>query len=174
MDYCSICGAEIKNENAAILTMGGSGRPRYICEECEKELDVAISGKEIETITAAIKSLSEKMVNGNPDTPDDVDTAKDMDGAAYHTMTKLLATAIERARKIKDGTYDFSLDEMGDEGFEEIPEELQETEEDRALDERDAKLGELYDKIYNIILIVACSAFAIFLIWKLIDTFLLK
>ena len=174
MDYCSICGAEITNEDAAILTMGAAGIPRYICEECEKDLDTAISGKDVEEITTAIKSLSEKMVNGNPDTPDDVDTAKDMDGAAYHAMTRLLAKAIERAKKIKDGTYDFSLDETNDTGFDEIPEELQETEEDRALDERDAKRGELYDKIYNIILLVACGAFVIFLIWKLIDTFLLK
>ena len=106
MDYCSICGAEITNEDAAILTMGAAGIPRYICEECEKDLDTAISGKDVEEITTAIKSLSEKMVNGNPDTPDDVDTAKDMDGAA-----KVLKRQFADVRREQDYIRIFDADD---------------------------------------------------------------
>ena len=163
MDKCSICNAEINTEESAILTMGAYGNPRYICDECATDLDTAGLGKDVAEISASMERIGKKMSNADPD------------GQTYNTVTQLMTRALDRARKIKAGEYDFSLDEDVREGeLEEIPEELTETEEDRALDERDAKRGELYDKIYNVIFIIACVSFAVFLVWKIVDTFFLK
>ena len=60
------------------------------------------------------------------------------------------------------------------EGFDEIPEELQETEEDRAKDKADEEKMEKFNKFYNYVLYGAIAGFVIFFIWKLIDTFFLK
>ena len=170
MSKCSICGAEIKNEEPAILALGVSGTPRYICDECEADLDEAKLGSDVDSISAAIKSLSNKMLHGNSENED---KSKDMDGLTYHTMTKIISNAIARAKKIKDGEYDFSLDEQ-DDGFDEIPEELQETEEDKELDRIDAEKEAKRDKVFNIILIIALVGFVAVLAWRLIDMFLLK
>jgi hypothetical protein len=74
-------------------------------------------------------------------------------------MRALLLKAAKRAAAIKDGEYDFALDEVAEqetaegeeatEGFDEIPEELLESEEDAELDRRDAEIGKKFDKVLN-------------------------
>ena len=77
--------------------------------------------------------------------------------------------------KIKDGEYDFALDEAEEEeGFDEIPEELLESEEDIALDKADEEKMKKFDKVYNYVLIGAIIALVGIVIYKLINAFFLK
>lgn len=163
MDNCAICNAEINTEESAILTMGAYGNPRYLCEECSLDMDTATLGKEITEIYAAMERISKKMTSSDPDKQ------------TYTTVTGLMAIAHDRAQKIKEGEYDFSLDESqeSEDGFDEIPEELAESEEDKEKDRIDEEKQKQFDKFYNYALAGVCIAFVIFVIWKIVDTFLL-
>ena len=68
MSNCCICEKTVEREDAPILAMGGAGYARVLCEECDRELQVATRGHDVEEIKAAINSLSTKMANGEPDT----------------------------------------------------------------------------------------------------------
>ena len=124
MDNCAICNAEINTEESAILTMGAYGNPKYLCKECSLDMDTATLGKEVAEISAAMERISKKMTVSGPDKQ------------TYTTVTGLMAIAHDRAQKIKEGEYDFSLDESDESegGFDEIPEELAESEEDKEKD----------------------------------------
>ena len=160
MKVCSICGKPIENENAPILTISGFGNARYLCDECSDEMDVAMTSRDVEEIEAAVSVLGEKM-------------EKCHDEQATATLFSFINVACERLSKIKEGTYDFAIDERmkeiaDEEGMDEIPEELQETEEDKALDAEDAKKQEKFDKIMNWLTIGAIAITAIILIIRFI------
>jgi DNA-directed RNA polymerase subunit RPC12/RpoP len=160
MKVCSICGKPIENENAPILTISGFGNARYLCDECSDEMDVAMTSRDVEEIEAAVSVLGEKM-------------EKCHDDQATATLFSFINVACERLSKIKEGTYDFAIDERmkeiaDEEGMDEIPEELQETEEDKALDAEDAKKQEKFDKIMNWLTIGAIAITAIVLIIRFI------
>lgn len=160
MKVCSICGKPIENENAPILTISGFGNARYLCDECSDEMDVAMTSRDVEEIEAAVSVLGEKM-------------EKCHDEQATATLFSFINVACERLSKIKEGTYDFAIDERmkeiaDEEGMDEIPEELQETEEDKALDAEDAKKQEKFDKIMNWLTIGAIVITAIVLIIRFI------
>jgi hypothetical protein len=141
--------------------MGGAGYARILCDECDKDLQTATLGRDIDEIKAAISNLGDKMASGNPDS------------VTYSLVSSLIIDATKRAKAIKAGTYDFSLDENEDEeGFDEIPEELLESEEDIALDKKDEENMKKFDKVYNIILIVALIALGGMIVWRLIQSFL--
>lgn len=160
MKVCSICGKPIENENAPILTISGFGNARYLCDECSDEMDVAMTSRDVEEIEAAVSVLGEKM-------------EKCHDEQATATLFSFINVVCERLSKIKEGTYDFAIDERmkeiaDEEGMDEIPEELQETEEDKALDAEDAKKQEKFDKIMNWLTIGAIAITAIVLIIRFI------
>ena len=160
MKVCSICGKPIENENAPILTISGFGNARYVCDECSDEMDVAMTSRDVEEFEAAVSVLGEKM-------------EKCHDEQATATLFSFINVACERLSKIKEGTYDFAIDERmkeiaDEEGMDEIPEELQETEEDKALDAEDAKKQEKFDKIMNWLTIGAIAITAIVLIIRFI------
>ena len=118
--------------------MGGFGNPKYLCDECASDLDTITSSKDITEIETAMDKVSRKLSLSNQDDQLTIDTIKD-----------IFSESGERAKKIKEGTYDFSEDEAVEEGMLEVPDELCETEEDRALDEKEANAGKLLDKIFN-------------------------
>lgn len=156
MNICSICGKEIEREDAPVLTISGYGNPRYLCDECADEMDVAMSSRDPEEIEAVIKVLGDKMKAAKDD-------------YAVAEMYNFISVACDRLVKIKEGTYDFAIDEkmkeMADEGsFDEIPEELQETEEDRELDKRDAEKQKKFDDIMNWVSLIAIGGTLIYLI----------
>ncbi len=155
---CTICKNIFDGENASILTMSGFGNARLICPECAQLLDKATLDSDYEHIKEAIDTLGERTV---------IDPA---DTSAVDALTEILDTALERAEKIKSGEYDFSLDNQsaGDE-FEEIPDDLKESEEDRALDEKEAKQSAVMDKISNWV----CGAILVGAIIYVIVRFLL-
>lgn len=161
---CCTCLARIENEDAPVLTMSAYGNPKLLCDECAELVEVANYGKDYNSIVEAMDNLTARMSAANID-----------DRFTVETVTEMLAQSAERAQKIKDGTYDFSLDEAKEnEGLEDIPEELQETEEDRLLDEKDAEAIAKFDKVMNWLWVGVGIAAAGLIIWKLIDTFLLK
>ena len=160
MKVCSICGKPTENEDAPILTISGFGNARYLCDECSGEMDLSMSSRDVEEIEATVATLGKKM-------------EKCQDDQATATLYGFINVACERLSKIKEGTYDFAIDErikeMADEDvMEEIPEELRETEEDKALDAEDAKKQEKFDKIMNWITIGAIAITAIVLIIRII------
>lgn len=161
MSNCCICERDVEREDAPILAMGGAGYARVLCDECDSELQVATRGHDVAEIKDAINSLSDKLANGEPD------------GVTYRMMNEILITSTQRAMEIKDGTYDFSRDEEEDnEGFEEIPEELLESEEDIELDKKEEEKMKKFDKVYNIILTISLIALGGMIIWKIIQALL--
>ena len=161
MNNCCICERDVEREDAPILAMGGAGYARVLCEECDRELQVATRGHDVEEIKEAINSLSNKLANGEPD------------AVTYRMMNEILVTATQRAMEIKDGTYDFARDDEEDnEGFDEIPEELLESEEDVELDKKDEEKAKKFDKVYSIILTISLIALGGMIIWRIIQALL--
>jgi len=164
MSKCCICCKEIEREDPAVLAMGGAGIPRHLCDDCEALLDTATLSRDYDEAGAAIGKLSKMMAENDPDP------------VTYSMVNGLLLNASDRAVAIKEGKYDFALDEQvpEDDGFEEIPDELLETEEDREKDRIEEEKQKQFDKFFNYVVIGACIAFAGFFIWKIIDTFFLN
>ena len=158
---CCTCLRRIENEDAPVLTMGGYGNPKLLCDDCAALVETVTRGTDYDEITDAMKALTERMSSSNVD-----------DRYTVETMTALLSDSAERAQKIKEGTYDFALDEVEEEGFDEIPEELRETEEDRLLDEKEAAANAKFDKFMNWawVAVGACVVGAI--AYKVISIFL--
>ena len=161
MKSCSICKSEIEAENPSILTMGGYGNPRYVCEDCDKEIERMLLSKDTAEVASAMKILG-----------DHLDRIGCEDTAVIRTMEKMMARATSRAQKISDGTYDFSEDEAeSEEELIEIPEELQETEEDRALDEKEAEIAKKWDKVLNWVWYIMLGLFAAAFVYLVIRKF---
>jgi len=153
-DCCSICRKDIETDDAAILVMGGYGNPRYICNECDGDLQEATTAREIADIASAMDRISKKMKNCDPD-----------DKLTLRTVDEVMTASRDRAEKIKSGEYDFSLDEVGGED-EKIPEELLETEEDKAAEEAEEKKNAKLDKITNwVCLVILLAALGVIAYW---------
>ena len=155
MKQCVICDKAIEREDAPILGMSGYGNPKLLCDECAEDIETVTSERDCDKIAEAMARLSEKMSDFDPDS------------MTYAIVSDIMARAAERAKAIKDGTYDFALDEV-DEGFDEIPDELQETEEDRLLDEKEAESNAKMDRIINWMWIGVGALACAFIIWKII------
>ena len=155
---CSICLKNIENENAPVLAMGAYGNPRLLCDDCAALIETATLSKDYEEITGAMNTLADLASKYNID-----------DQITMTAMTALLDDSAKRAQQIKEGTYDFALDEAEEEGFDEIPEELQETEEDRLLDEKDAASNAKFDKIMNWLWIALGVLAGGFIVWKAVE-----
>ena len=161
MKSCSICKAEIEAENPSILTMGGYGNPRYVCEECDKEIERMMLARDSSEVALAMKTIGDHLARIGCE-----------DGAVIDTVEEMMARATERAKKISEGTYDFAEDEAeSEEELVEIPEELQETEEDRALDEKEAEIEKKWDKVMNWAWYIMLGLFAAAFIYLVIRRF---
>ncbi|MBQ7356871.1 MAG: hypothetical protein IJW66_05665 [Clostridia bacterium] len=158
---CVLCDRTITEQSPAILTVGAYGNPKCVCSACQELLDTATLGREYEKIADAMDALGKRMAESTPDKQ------------SFDTVNEILEGAAERAKKIKAGEYDFSLDEeTSEDEMEELPEELLETEEDRKKDESDEARAKKFDKVFNYITIGVFGAAAILIIVKLITTFL--
>ena len=153
MRHCSICKREVDENEAPILAMGGFGNPKYLCAECAEDIDDVIGAKEPEKIELSMAKISGKLSESDTD-----------DMLVAETIKEIFSAAGERAKKIRNGTYDFSEDETEKDEITDIPEELLETEEDKARDEREAKAGKLYDKIFNWVALAAFLAVVVIFI----------
>ncbi|MBO7195704.1 MAG: hypothetical protein J6V80_00030 [Clostridia bacterium] len=158
---CCMCDRHIEREDAPVLSMGAAGIPRLLCDNCAILLDTATLGENYDEIKGAMETIS------------DIMSANDPDGVTYSIVSELMVSASERAKAIKDGTYDFSLDEEeGEDQLEDIPEDMLESEEDKQKDEADEIKLKRFDKVYNAIFIAISIATALFIIYKVLDNFL--
>ena len=156
MKKCSLCTKRLEKEEPEILTVGSYGVARYLCDDCAALLDKMTLSTEISDIKDAYDAVVEKMLDGPL-----------IDESANETLQNMLVSAKERAEAIKNGTYNFSLDEPTDE-MDDIPEELLETEEDIELDRKREQRAEKIDKVLNVFIIAAIVATAIFVITRFI------
>ena len=89
-------------------------------------------------------------------------------GEVLHQKIVCDTSQVGRNQFARVGTYDFALDEVeSDEGFDEIPEELQETEEDRLLDEKEAEANAKLDKFLNWAWVGVAIAVVGFIIYRI-------
>lgn len=161
---CSICMAKIEREDAPIVGIGGYGVPRYLCDECDRDIETATEGRDYDEIDAAMDRISARLVDANVE-----------DRFLLTTLTALLNSATERAEKIKDGTYDFdaedseaetpSSEEFSPDLLEEIPEELLESEEDRLLDEKEAEVERKVNKVLDWVWLAVLVGAVAFMVW---------
>jgi hypothetical protein len=95
------------------------------------------------------------------------------DNAVIATMQEMMNRAGARSVAISKGLYDFAKDfpEQTEEELVEIPEELQETEEDRALDEKEAETAKKWDKVMNWVWYITLGLFSAAFIFLLIRRF---
>lgn len=152
---CCICLASVDKEKAPLLTLGGYGNPRYLCDNCADLMEKVMRGTDYSEIDAAMDELALKMEKADPD-----------DTVVLNTVTAIFKKSAERAEQIKEGTYDFALDDMSDdEAPDEIPPELEETEEDKLLDEQEEAATKKMDKITNWVNLGLIIAAIGFLLW---------
>lgn len=154
---CSTCLSRIENENAPVLTMGAYGTPKLLCDDCAALVETMTESRDYDEIAKAMSDLTEVIAKSNAD-----------DHVVVEALTGLLEDSAKRAQMIKDGTYDFALDEV-EEGIDEVPEDLQETEEDRLLDEKDAEANAKFDKILNWLWIAFGILAGAVIIWRVIS-----
>ena len=162
MERCCICERAIEREDAPVLSMGGAGYARLLCDDCDRMLETATLGTDIKAIEQAMDRIGKIMADRDPDP------------VTLATVSTLMFEASERAKAIREGSYDFSLDRAESEGMEEIPEELLETEEDKERDRIEEEKNKKFEKVYNFVLIGAIAVAVLFLIWKVVDMFFLK
>ena len=116
--------------------MSALGNPKCVCEECEALIDSATKSHDPEEITEACHTLGQRLTDGNTG-----------DEQIIVSVGEIIQNASQRCNAIKEGTYDFALDEENpDEEFD-ITEDLEETEEDRAKDAHDEKVMKILDTI---------------------------
>jgi vacuolar-type H+-ATPase subunit I/STV1 len=159
---CSCCRAAVDSEDAAILTLGGFGNAKYLCDECDGYLNTVTRGRHAYEIDGAADSLRERIRKAGIDDP-----------LTLKTVESVLKEAKERRDSIERGEYDFAVEEEEDEKSEDIPEELRETEEDRIADEKEAAVNKKWDKIITIVAAVVFIAVVGFLAYKFIAAYFL-
>ncbi|MBQ8689928.1 MAG: hypothetical protein IJ515_06165 [Clostridia bacterium] len=155
---CSLCKRIVDSETAEILAMGGFGDPKYICDECAADIETATTSHEFEEIKSAMSRISDKMANNDI-----------INRTTLSAIEEIFTDAKERAQRIKDGTYDFSEDEASvPEESLEVPEELRESDEDRALDEKENKPHKTLNLIIDIVAAaVLVASITFFVLWIL-------
>ena len=154
--HCVICKRPIEKEDPAILMMGGYGVPKCICEECENTVDLLNESEDAGEIREGCRKLGEALTRG--DTGDE---------SVIVTVNEIIAEAGKKAESIENGTYDPNEEKEEEEEFD-ITEDLEETEEDRKLDEEEARANKIYNTVSSwvagIIIVIALG----FFIYKLI------
>ena len=161
MKLCVLCKRHEVFEDSPILVMSAYGVPRYLCDECSADMECATRGRDYEKIREAMDRIGEKLGSVGAD------------DLTIDTLDTVLRESAERALKIKDGSYDFSLDEEDTEDSPEdgIPEELLEAEEDKELDRRDEERAKKFDKVFNWITVAICIAAAVLIVYNLVERF---
>lgn len=152
---CAICLTPIDVDTAPVLVMGAYGNPRCLCDNCAEHVENFTRGRDYDSVIASMDEISARLSSANVD-----------DNLTVGTVTNMLVTAAKRATAIKEGTYDFALDAEEEEYI--IPDELKESEEDRALDEKEELQRKKFDKILNWVWAAVGIATLVFILWKFV------
>lgn len=148
---CCICQQEVAREDAPVLTYGGYGHPRVLCDRCDACLTSLTRGREPATVRTAMEELSALRP-----------LMDERDMAATRELTLLVDGAAERLRAIEAGEYDFAAEEAEDGAVEDVPEELLETEEEREAEEqreeRERKNDRIFSYVWSVVMVAAIAA----------------
>lgn len=154
---CAICKGRIDENAAPIIAMGAMGTPRYICDECAKDIDAVLEGTEPSQIRGAVSKVADKMTRN--EVADEVTIA---------AVKGVLSEGLERAACVENG----APLPTANESYEDVPDELLETDEDKALDEAEAVEREKNDRAFNLIGLVLLAAavigMAVFILIKIL------
>ena len=122
-------------------------------------MDTANLGRDYDEIINAIDILGKKATSFAFD-----------DDVTMDVMRAFIMRAAKRAADIKAGNYNFDVEDepVEEEGFDEIPEELRETEEDAELDRIEAEKSKHFDKFLNGLWIGVFAAIFVFALLKVV------
>ncbi len=160
---CCICKARIETENPAVLTVSSFGNPRYLCDSCDADFTSALKAKEYSEIKDAVSKIGGKMESSGVE-----------DELVIDEAGVIIERATARAEAIRDGSYDFSLDEESpdDSELEEadllIEEEAEESEEEREKRLKKERYAKIFDTATTWTIGVVIVAAIGYLIYKLI------
>lgn len=159
---CCICNKKVDSETAAILTIGGYGNSKYICDVCDGDFAEATGAKDIEAIKASMDRISKKLTSSGQ-----------TDELVLKSVGEIMEQASSRAKKIQEGAYDFSAEEAEESDEEQqIPEELRETEEDKELDRKEAERSKRFDKIINWVSAALLAGVLGYVIYRFITSYI--
>ncbi len=151
---CALCYSTVEGENLPVLAIGAYGAPRYLCSNCEQLVEGASFGTDYDDIVASLDSIGSLLTERNIDDP-----------TTLNTILPLLEESAKRAQKIKDGEWDFTLDEEARSEEYEIPEELLESEEDKLLDKKEEETGKKIDRVMNWVYLAMLLGALAFIVW---------
>ena len=153
---CSICKNITESETSPILVMGSFGNPKYLCPDCADDMEAVTESRDYEVIRSAMNRIGEALSRSNSN-----------DEEVLDTVNTIFTEASDRAEKIKAGVYDFEAEEAlldeAAEGEDSIPEELLESEEDRLLDEKEAKTNKKLDTVLTWVMTAVFIAVFVYL-----------
>lgn len=194
MSRCAICFREFKEENAPILTISGYGKPRFLCPHCQELVDCVCDSNNKDEINLAISKIGAALTAANNDDAAVFSALTEIYEDARSRIEGNENSAPESEKhpdacelsEVNDSvTCEDAISCDGENepacGKEEsletataateefdIPDELRETEEDKALDEKEAKRGKVLDTVIGWSAAVILIATIIFFIVKFI------
>lgn len=122
---CSVCQQQFESEAPDVLTFTKKGAAKLICPHCKEIYETASFSRDPDEAATAIKELREI-------------TAQNHDAIVLDLFAETFPEMEARVTAIRDGSYDFSLDELSDED-DGIPEEYKQDPEEAA---EEARLAE--------------------------------
>ena len=152
---CCICKRAIENESEApVFVMSGFGNPKCLCPECDADLTSMTTSHDPDEADEAARRLGDSLTRGNTGDPQIIEM-----------VNESIESAHIRAESIREGSYDFSLDEASEEDDFEITDDMKETEEDRLLTEKENKTNKIIDTVtawlFGAVLVAALAFFII-------------
>lgn len=119
---CSVCQQHFESEAPDVLTFTKKGAAKLICPHCKEIYETASFARDPAEAEAAIKELRSI-------------TAQNHDATVLDLLAEAFPEMESRVAAIRDGSYDFSLDEFSDVD-DAIPEEYKQDPEEAAEEER--------------------------------------
>lgn len=157
MAKCSICLKDVDASEAAILTISGYGKPRYLCPHCEKLINTVCESNDKDEVSVAIESIGSTLSALNIDDDAVFGTISELFSQAKQRLENPDATTSEEAEAIdedipgeqeEEAPESDNADKNSDDVPEfDIPDELRESAEDRERDEKEAKRSKVFDTV---------------------------
>lgn len=157
---CAVCQAAFESDQPDVLFFSKSGSARYICPHCAEIYEKATLSRDPDEIEGALSALYS-------------DTDRLTDVATLEFLALSLGDAKKRLSDIRNGSYDFALDEEDVPVSEEIPEEYRPDEAIEKEAAEKAKKLTLFDRIIDILWILVGVGAVGYIVYTIIDMFFL-
>lgn len=157
---CAVCQAAFESDVPDVLFFSKSGSARYVCPHCAKIYEKATLSRDPEEIEDSLSSLYDH-------------TDRLTDVATLEFLALSLGDAKKRLSDIRNGTYDFALDEEEVPVSEEIPEEYRPDDAIEKEAAEKAKRLTLFDRIIDILWILVGVGAVGYIAYTIIDMFFL-